>query len=114
MEVGGELVDGGDETLPVPEEKMFEKTEMIIPPKNMTPMSVPQPIGLAAIRAPHFGQVSAFELTSVPHSLHLMSAIVVLSSGNWEMPNVKCLAKTPDILERIAVYAGTSLLRLCF
>ena len=50
-------------------------------------MSVPHPIGLAATRAPHFGQVSAFELTSVPHSLHLMSAIVIFSSGNWKMSN---------------------------
>jgi len=87
-EVEGELVDGCDVTLPVPEEKMLEKTEMIIPPKKMTPISVPQPIGLAATRAPHFGQVSAFELTSVPHSLHLMSAIVVLSSGKWKLPTV--------------------------
>ena len=69
---------------------MLEKTEIIIPPKNMTPISVPHPIGFAATRAPHFGQVSAFELTSVPHSLHLMSAIVVLSSGNRKIPNVKC------------------------
>ncbi len=50
-------------------------------------MSVPQPIDLAATRAPHFGQVSAFELTSVLHSLHLMSAIVVFSSCNWKMSN---------------------------
>lgn len=78
--VNGELVVEVDATLPVPEKKIPEKTEMITPPKKMTPMSVPQPIGLAATRAPHFGHVSAFELTSVPHSLHLMSAIVVLRS----------------------------------
>ena len=35
----------------------------------------PQPAGLRATLAPHFGQVSAFELTSLPHSLHLISAI---------------------------------------
>jgi hypothetical protein len=66
----------------VDQEKMLEKTEMIIPPKKTTPMRVPQPIGLAATRAPHFGHVSALELTSAPHSLHLMSAIVVISLCN--------------------------------
>lgn len=47
------------------------------------PMTEPHPIGLSATFAPHLGQVSAFELTSAPHSLHLISAIVIipLSAG---------------------------------
>lgn len=61
------------------EEKILEKAEMMTTPRITTPMSVPQPIGLAATRAPHLGQVSASELTSVSHSLHLISAIDLFS-----------------------------------
>jgi hypothetical protein len=68
-------VAGDKVPLPVSEEKIFEKIEIIIPPIKTTPMNVPHPIGLALTLAPQLGQVSAFELTSTPHSLHFMSAI---------------------------------------
>ena len=60
---------------------MLEMNDRTSAPITKTTMTVPQPIGLEAIRAPHFGHVSAFELTSLSHSLHLMSAIFLVSRG---------------------------------
>jgi hypothetical protein len=57
------------------EEDMLENIEMMIAPKNATPTSVPQPIGFFPTLAPHLGHVSASELISAPHSLHLINAI---------------------------------------
>ena len=54
MEVEDGLVGGDEMSLPVPEEKMLEKAAITIPPRKMTPTSVPQPMGLVATRAPHF------------------------------------------------------------
>jgi hypothetical protein len=36
-----------------------------------------QPEGLAFNRKPHLGHESAFELTSPPHSLHLIIATII-------------------------------------
>lgn len=41
-------------------------------------------LGLALNLKPHFGQVSAFELISLPHSLHLIKA----TAYPFLLPNV--------------------------
>ena len=69
---------------------MLEMNDRTSAPTTKTTMTVPQPIGLEAIRAPHFGHVSALELTSLSHSLHLMSAIFYdsLRSQPWLIEKV--------------------------
>lgn len=67
---------------------MLVKAKVIIPPRKITPMNVKQPLGLVMIRAQHFGQVSVFELTSVPHSLHFMNVITIFFFNKWKMSDL--------------------------
>lgn len=69
-----------------PELKLVEGMEVVvvllgenmktdITARNKSAKILPHPIGFDAIRTPHLGQVTALELTSVLHSLHLINDI---------------------------------------